>query len=104
MQKLYQLFKTSIIGGLIFLVPIIVMTLILGKAFKLMIVVAKPLSALIPLDSIGGIALANVVAVLAILLCCLVAGNIAKSDFARQISRSIESKLLLAIPGYTFVK
>ena len=104
MKGFFQLIKTTIIGGLIFLVPIIIVVAILGKAFELMIKVAKPLSEWIPLDSIGGVALANILAVLAILLCCLIAGIIAKGDTAKHILKSVESKLLVAIPGYTFVK
>jgi uncharacterized membrane protein len=104
MKGFFQLIKTTIIGGLIFLVPIIIVVAILGKAFELMIKVAKPLSAWIPLDSIGGVALANILAVLAILLCCLIAGIIAKGATAKRILKSVEAKLLVAIPGYTFVK
>jgi uncharacterized membrane protein len=104
MKGFFQLIKTTIIGGLIFLVPIIIVVAILGKAYELMILVAKPLSAWIPLDSIGGVTLANILAVLAILLCCLIAGIIAKGATAKGILKSIESKLLFAIPGYTFVK
>ena len=104
MKGFFQLIKTTIIGGLIFLVPIIIMVAILGKAFELMILVAKPLSAWIPLDSIGGVALANILAVLAILLCCLIAGFVAKGNAAKSLLNSVESKLLVAIPGYSFVK
>ena len=104
MKGFFQLIKTTIIGGLIFLVPIIIVVAILGKAFELMIKVAKPLSEWIPLDSIGGVALANILAVLAILLCCLIAGIIAKGATAKRVLKSVESKLLVAIPGYTFVK
>jgi len=104
MKRLFKLVKTTIIGGLIFLVPIIIIIAILGKAFQLMTLVAKPLGALIPVDSIGGVALANLLAVLAIILCCLVAGIIAKGIYAKRISGSLESKLLMAIPGYSFVK
>ena len=104
MKGFFQLIKTTIIGGLIFLVPIIIVVAILGKAFELMILVAKPLSAWIPLDSIGGVALANILAVLAILLCCFIAGFIAKGTAAKRLLNSVESKLLVAIPGYSFVK
>jgi len=104
MKRLLKLIKTTIIGGLIFLVPIIIVVTILGKAFELMILVAKPLDAWIPADSIGGITLSNFLAVLAIMLCCLIAGIIAKRVFAKRILSSLESKLLVAIPGYSFVK
>lgn len=104
MKSLYQFIKTTILGGLIFLVPLVVLAVVLGKAHGLMLKVAKPLSAWIPLDAIGGVALANILAVLAILLCCFFAGIIAKGDTAKRILKSIESTLLVAIPGYTFVK
>ena len=104
MKGFFQLIKTTIIGGLIFLVPIIIVVAILGKAYELMIMVAKPLSAWIPLDAIGGVALANILAVLAILLCCLIAGFVAKGAAAKRLLNSVESKLLVAIPGYSFVK
>jgi uncharacterized membrane protein len=104
MKRLLQFIKTTVIGGLIFFVPIIIVAAVLGKAYELMIKVAKPLSAWIPLDAIGGVALANILAVLAILLCCLIAGIIAKGATAKRVLKSVESKLLVAIPGYTFVK
>jgi uncharacterized membrane protein len=104
MKRLLQFIKTTVIGGLLFFVPIIIVAAVLGKAYELMIKVAKPLSAWIPLDAIGGVALANILAVLAILLCCLIAGIIAKGATAKRVLKSVESKLLVAIPGYTFVK
>jgi len=78
MKNFTQFIKTTILGGLIFLVPLFIVTIVLAKAHGLMVKVAKPFSALIPLDSIGGVAIANILAILAI--------------------------LLLVIPAYAFVK
>ena len=99
-----QLLKTTIVGGVIFLIPLIIVIMVLGKAFKIMLVVAQPLSAWIPVDSVGGIALINILAVLAILVCCLIAGILSKGALAKRLSQTIESKLLFALPGYSFVK
>ena len=71
MKSFTQFIKTTMLGGLIFLVPLFIVTIVLAKAHGLMVKVAKPFSALIPLDSIGGVAIANILAILAILLCCL---------------------------------
>ncbi len=98
-----QFIKTTIIGGLIFLIPVVIVVAVVGKAFEIMLIVAKPLDALIPTDSIGGIALANILAILAITLCCFIAGFIAKSALARKGYRALDTALL-AIPGYAFVK
>ena len=103
MIRALQPIKTIIIGGAVFLVPVVIVVIVLGKAFKIMLVVAKPLDALIPIGSVGGIAVANLLAVLAIALFCFIAGLIAKSSLAKKAYRALDSALL-AIPGYAFIK
>ncbi len=96
--------KTTLIGGLVFLVPIIVVVAILGKAFGLMAAGAAPLAAWIPIDSIGGVALANLLAVVAIVVLCFAAGLVARSSAAVRAVQSLESGFLTSIPGYGFIK
>ena len=103
MKNFTQFIKTTILGGLIFLVPLVVVTVVLAKAHEVMAKVAKPFSALIPLDTVGGVAIANLLAILAILLCCLIVGMIAKGDAAKRLLKSTEEKLLV-IPAYAFIK
>ncbi len=95
--------KTTIVGGIVFMVPIIVIIVILGKAFGLMLKVARPIDKLIPIESIGGIAFANLLALFAILLVCFVAGVIARSPSSKKLYKAIDHGLL-AIPGYAFIK
>ena len=97
-------FKTTVIGGLIFLIPIVVLSVILGKALKIMMVFAEPLDKLIPIESIGGVALVNILTVLCLLAGCFFAGIAAKSKLGKTTFDMIDAKLLLFIPGYTYVK
>jgi hypothetical protein len=55
MEKKDSFIKTTVIGGLIFLIPFVIIVSILGKAIKTMVVVAKPLDKMVQLESIGGI-------------------------------------------------
>ena len=96
--------KTTIIGGLVFLVPVVIVVVVLGKAFGLMMGLAKALDQWIPVDFIGGIALVNVLAVMAIILCCFLAGVVARSALGKRVFRSLEATLLGGIPGYAFIK
>ena len=80
MSNRLDFFKNTVIGGLIFLVPIVVVIVVLGKAYKIMMVVAGPLDGLIPVDRVGGIALANLVAIVILVLCCYFAGLAARRD------------------------
>ena len=98
-----QFIKTTILGGAVFLVPIVIVIVVLSKAYGIMMQVAEPMSDLIPIDAIGGIALANVVALLAIVLACFLFGLMAKSVPAKTIYGTLDAKLA-SIPGYTFAK
>ncbi|UCD67336.1 MAG: DUF502 domain-containing protein [Betaproteobacteria bacterium] len=96
--------KATIWGGLLFLVPLTVAVVILGKLFGFMYQLATPFSEWIPLDSIGGIAIANIVTVILVLVISFVAGLVGTSVWGRQVQQSLEEKLLLIFPRYTFVK
>ena len=95
--------KTTIIGGLVFMVPVVIVAVVVGKAIEIMTLVAKPMGNRIPVDSIGGVAVGNLLALLGLALLCFVTGLIAKSKTAKKVYRSLDSTLL-AIPGYAFVK
>ena len=95
--------RTTIVGGFVFLLPVVVIVVVLGKAYGIMLYLAKPLGRLMSVESVAGVAVAEVLAVLAILIVCFIAGLVARSKLARRAYRRIDSGLL-AIPGYAFVK
>ena len=95
--------KTTIIGGLIFLVPVAIVAVVIGKAYSIMLIVAEPIDQLIPIEQVGGIAFVNLLALVAIILVCFIAGIIAKSALAKKAYRSLDN-LLMVVPGYALVK
>ncbi len=94
-------FKTTFIGGLIFLIPIVVLVVVLKKAYSIMMVVAVPLDKLIPIEAIGGVALVNILAVLCIFVACFISGFVAKSKLGKVTFDMIDTKLVLFFPGYS---
>lgn len=99
-----QLAKTTLIGGLLFLVPLVIIVAVLGKAISVMMVIAEPMADLLPIDSIGGVALANLLALLGLLVICYLAGLVARISFASKAMKAIEEKALMKIPGYVMIK
>lgn len=95
---------TTLIGGILFLVPLVFITLVLGKAYQLMMKVAEPLDRVIPVDAVFGVGLVNILAVIILLLCCLLAGLIARSRPARALYEKMDRVLLELIPGYAWTK
>lgn len=96
--------RTTVIGGIIFLVPFIVVVVILGKAFAIMRHVAEPLSRIFPIDTVGDIALVNLIAAGLILLLCFLAGLLARAEIAGRLVGGLEKRFLSRIPFYLFVK
>ena len=96
--------KTTILGGALFLVPLAFIAIVLGKAFEVSMLLAGPLDGLIPLDSVAGIAMANIIAIILILAICFAAGLAAKSDmFSKRVGR-VDDILIDIIPGYAVAK
>lgn len=96
--------KTTLIGGALFLVPLVVLIMVLGKAIGVMMVVATPMADVLPIDTVGGVALANLLALLGVLVVCYIAGLVARIAMAGKAVKALESRVLMNIPGYTMVK
>lgn len=96
--------KTTLIGGAIFLLPVAVLMFVLGEAMDVMLLIAEPMVEFFPVDSIGGIALANLLALAGVIFFCFVAGLLARRAFADTFISALESKILVKIPGYALIK
>lgn len=96
--------RTTIFGGVLFLVPIVILTLILGEAFDLSMKIAGPVNAIMPVEGVVGAVFVNAVAVLLILFVCYIAGLLAKRQFLKDRVGALDSALIEIIPVYAFVK
>ena len=92
--------KATLKGGLVFLVPVAFLAIILGKAFEMILKVAKPLGDWLPVESFGGIAIANLIAIFILLAICFVAGLVANLSVVRSPVDRFETAFLSNIPGY----
>jgi uncharacterized membrane protein len=99
-----QFVKTTIIGGLVFLVPLVFLIFIIDQAMEFMMLIAEPLADWIPIETIGDIALANLLAIVALSVVSFIAGLVARTTMAGGFVKTLESKVLVKIPGYTMIK
>ncbi len=96
--------KTTVLGGIVFLLPLIVVLAVVGHAMALLANVAAPLAAHFPQHRIGGVAVASLVALALVLALCYVAGLLARAAFARTLSENFEDRLHALYPRYTVIK
>jgi uncharacterized membrane protein len=94
---------TTIIGGVLFLLPLVILVVVLAKAASIMMVVAEPMAAFLPVDSIGGVALANLLSLLLVVLLCFLAGLAARHALAGDFVKLLEA-VLVNVPGYIMLK
>ena len=104
MKTIAQFVRTTVVGGVFFLAPIVVLIVILAKAFDY---AKKGLNALvvhIPAASDLTAGAATVLAVALVALVCLLAGLVAHTLIAQRLVNALESSLLSKIPGYDYLK
>jgi len=99
-----KIIRTTLIGGVLFLVPLVVVVVLLGKAFAILRTVAEPLSKSIPVEHIGGVAPVVVITALLMFVLCFLVGLIARSTKGRRLQNKIEEILLQIVPGYAWAK
>jgi len=96
--------KSTLIGGVLFLLPLIVVIVVVEKAISVARMVLRPVLAVVPEGSILGVSLATVASVAALLFLCLVAGLVARSVAAQSLVRRLEDSVLGRIPAYGLIK
>ena len=77
--------RTTLMGGLLFLVPIIVVVIVLSKALALAHKFMDPLAARIPVESVMGLRTPMLLAIGVIVLFCFFAGLFARTALAQKI-------------------
>lgn len=97
-------FKTTVLGGIVFLVPIVIFVAIVDEALQLTGQLAGPIASAMPVDSVGGVATAQVIALALIVLFCFVAGLLARTRKAKSVVELLEHNVLQHIPAYALLK
>jgi uncharacterized membrane protein len=101
-SRLLKFVRTTLVGGVLFLVPLVVLSAIIGRALQVAHRVIDPLTTRLFPDASRPVLLTS--AVLALVLFCFLAGLLAVTAPARRVVGWLEGALLSKIPGYTFLK
>ncbi len=103
MRSVYRFLKATIIGGLVVMVPVVALGAILVWAAKTALEVVEPVFDRLPDKSFGGVSLALLATILALVGSCFVAGLFAETALIRHLVDRAE-RLALAVPGYALMK
>ena len=96
--------KTTIVGGVLFLLPLAVVLLLLGYALKLVTTVARPIAEQLQWGGLGGVGVVTVVSVVILVLVSFAAGLAARTYFGERMTRWFERSAVGRLPHYQMVK
>ncbi|MEM1351823.1 MAG: hypothetical protein AAGF27_05740 [Pseudomonadota bacterium] len=96
--------KRTILGGVLFLAPIAILAVLLGKAFHISRTVAEPIDAIVPIETVAGVASVNLIAIILIAVLCYIAGFLAQRAFIGRRMERLDGLLIDVIPTYAVFK
>lgn len=99
-----QFLKSTLLGGALFLVPVVVLGYVIFTALGYMRQIAKPIVAFLPWTGAGAVIVADVLALLGLVLICFAAGYLARVGMARWFVDHMEQNFLMRLPGYAMFR
>jgi len=96
--------RATLVGGLLFLLPVVLIVIVLSHAMQLAVKVAKPISSLLPVEAVIGIRGETCLAVLLLILLSLGAGLVAQTKAGKRIMSWSENSFLGGLPQYQVMK
>ena len=98
--------RTTAVGGLIFLLPLIVIGALIGQVVPIIMTIAESLAEILPgfIKTTSGIAALIGLSIAVLLLLCFAAGLLARWSLGKRLSAFFERNLLLLFPKYAILK
>jgi uncharacterized membrane protein len=103
-SRLARFLRSTATGGLIFLLPLAVLLALLGQVYSIVIAIAQPLHAWIPVYTPLGISVLFLAALAILVLLCFLAGLAAQRAVGKRFSSTIEKQLITVFPKYAIYK
>jgi uncharacterized membrane protein len=103
-QSIKTFLKATLVGGLMFLVPVVLVLIVAGKGMQFAGKIAAPMAKALPVSHVGGVAVATLIAAAILLVVALLAGLAARTEPGRRLTHWFEESLLGGLPQYRMVK
>jgi uncharacterized membrane protein len=104
MKGILSFIKTTITGGIIFLLPLLLIVILLGKAFSLLRPLLQRAVTSLHIETFFGATLLTVLTILVIALLCFAAGLLIHLEKVKRIGKATEELVLRFVPGFAYLK
>jgi uncharacterized membrane protein len=104
MKTMWSLLRATVVGGLLFLVPVAIVLLVLRQALAFARGLAQSVAAHLPEGVTLGVGAISVMAVLILVLVSFLAGLVAQTPVGKRVMAWFETSLLGGLPQYQVFK
>jgi uncharacterized membrane protein len=104
MKMISRFIGTTVLDGVLFLAPIVVLFVVVNKAFDIARRGLKPLTTLLPVNDASGSTASAILTILMLVLVCFLAGLLARTMLAQRVVEALERGVLSKLPGYEYLK
>ncbi|TDF82602.1 hypothetical protein [Pseudomonas sp. H9] len=101
---MFKFIKTTVLGGLLFILPLVLIVVLVEKAIHLL---RGPIQAMLPMFKgydVAGVTLISLAALVGLIALCFLAGLLARTRAASNALQTVEDKVLGNLPGYQLFK
>src|SRR5262245_58594146 len=103
MRGIYRFLKSTLLGGLVVLVPVAVILAVVGWVVQSALAVLMPVFEWLPDKSVGGVSLTALGILGVVVIGCFFAGLLAETAIIRRVSDHAE-QFAQFVPGYALMK
>jgi uncharacterized membrane protein len=104
MKELLKFLSTTVIGGLLVVVPLALLVLIFDDVVVMVAELVAPIAELLPRERLGGDSVATLVAIVLIVGFCFLVGMVARTAIGSRLGGWVEAALLRRLPAYGMLK
>jgi len=104
MRNLITFLKTTIIGGLIVIIPLAIIMFVVGDTVVSLVTVTKPLTTDLPFGTFANAVIALLLVTAIIIAVCFTAGFLLSTLWGKAIKNWLEKSLFERIPMYTTLR
>lgn len=100
MKVLAEFTKTTLIGGVLVILPIYITVLLLAKAVNGLLALLTPVTAQLP----AGVQFRQLAAIVLLIAACFVVGLVVRTGPGLRAKNAFEQSVLERLPGYAFLR
>lgn len=104
MRSIYRFLKTTLVGGLVVLVPVAVCAYIIAAVVKGLLRGLAPIAALLPAQGSGGIGFMSLIVIALVVAMCFLFGLLVRTAGGRALGKWVENRMFNLLPGYELIK